>query len=314
LARDDPQHALDLILEAWSTYNGVSGTRLWPEIFSQFVLIGLAEKALEYVRRIPEGMEFDAAIALCLINTKAMETGALIDHVAVLEEAAAIAAQVSSPPIRADAEGRVAVEFAKRGMLDRAMQEDPDAYAWVNRDRRRKLGHYLAVTGRPDEALDLVGTSFGSDPSDIALAHTLIDALLASGDVDRARSLAESLEPAKERAAACRRIAERLLADGRRDEAAALAVSAFESLVAETGWSFWNQNVLEAAARTVVDTTGPEALIGRVARLWRDATDRDVLAGQLALASPLVVSRPQVAIDIATSFGWVDEFLGSIQP
>lgn len=314
MARDDPRHALDLILEAWRTYNGLSEASLWPEIFSQFVLIGLAEKALEYARQIPEGDEFGAVVALCLINARAMETGARIDHVVVLEEAAAVARRVSFPPVRADAMGRVAVEFAKLGMLDRAMQDDPEASAWINRDRRRRLGGYLAATGRPDEALELVGTSFGGDSGDIELAHAIIDALLAEGDVDRARSLAESLEPTKERAAAWRRIAERLLADGHRDEAAALAASAFESLVAEPGWSFGKQDTLEAAARSVVHTTGPDALIGRVRGLWRDATDRDVLAVQLALASPLAASRPEIAVDIAASFGWVDEFLDSIQP
>jgi tetratricopeptide (TPR) repeat protein len=311
LAASDPRHAQTLLIEAMTIFNGVTeyGTRptLWPEMFGELVLTGAADEAIGYARSIPAEEDFDGAIALCRINERAMEAGVDLDYIAVLEEAAARADAVSFPPMRADAQARVAVEFARRGMLKRALRGGGEP---ADRERSRRVARYLADSGRPYEALEVLGSA----PPDRTngVEHAIVRALLEAGDLDRALEVAQTIEPLGDRAQALSAVAERLLLEGQTARAQALASTELAAIIDVSTWYSGQQAALQAGVTAMAHVVGGTVLLERVGERWRNASDVATLASQLIMIAPLVTSRPEVATDLGSSFTWVDHFLLSI--
>ena len=299
----EPEQAATLLRRAIATLNPIEEFRFrptpWTRVAADLLLVGDPAAALDLAGRLPPD---DAAIALCEIAKAAQRIGTHLDMEGIVDAAARAAATVDSP-MRSMVDARVAVEYARLGLLERA-----DRAAAASPEARRAVTEHLAQSGRVGDGLRILGKELGQGHT-ADTEQAIVAALLASGDFSEAERVARAVQLPGPRAELLAQVA-RSLAPHADADAQRLAADALRVL-ARMDHQFDAERI-EKVATALAETGQTGLLLETIRHEWLVAGGLEALAARLGLASPLVRNHAAVAAELASSFDWVDDFLCSL--
>ncbi|MDQ3764686.1 MAG: hypothetical protein M3460_25075 [Actinomycetota bacterium] len=295
----EPERAANLLRRAIAILNPIERLRCrptpWTTMAADLVLVGDPAAALDLAGRLPSD---DAAIALCKISETAQQTDAGLNLAQILDSAARIAAATDSS-ISDMVTARVAVEYARIGILDRAI-----AIAATNARATRAITAFLARSGHVEDALRILGDDLGQNEHNTDTEQAIVTALLAAGDYAEAERVARTVRQPGPQAGLLAQTARALAPQ---DVAQQLATEALRLL---PHMNEFDGEWIEEVAAALTETGQLGTLLEAIHQEWLRADRLDVLATRLGLASPLVRAHAEVATGLAGSFEWVDNFFG----
>jgi hypothetical protein len=298
----EPQHAATLLRRAIAILNPIERFNYrptpWTKVAADLLLVGDPAAALDLAGRLPPD---DAAIALCAISETAQRIGAELDLTQVVD-AAAQEAEAIDPSYRDMVDTRIAVEYARIGLLDRAVHA-----ATGSADARRAVAEHLARSGRAEDGLRILGDSL-DEWHNADAEQAIVTALLAAGGYGEAERVARTVRQPGPRAELLAQVA-RALAPLAAADAQRLATDALTLL---PHMDQFDVERIDKVAAALAETAQLGTLLRTIRQEWLGADGSEALATRLGLASPLIRTRLELAAGLAGSFGWVDNFLGSL--
>jgi hypothetical protein len=255
----EPDRAATLLRRAIASLNQIErfGYRPtpWTNVASDLVLVGDPDAALDLASRLPPD---DAAVALCEIAETAHRIGAVIDSARTIDSAAEIAATIDASSVQLQwVVPRVALAYAKIGMLDRAI-----AVAAANGAAQRAIAAHLARSGHPNDALRILGDDLGHEHRDMDAEEAIVTALLTAGDYAEAAHVARAVREPGVRAGLLARTA-RALAPRQPAEARQFAMDALSLL---PDLNQFHVQWIEELAAALAETGEPATLLETIRR------------------------------------------------
>jgi hypothetical protein len=282
--------------------------RAW--LCGDWIRAGSTDGALALLNQIPSTDLFSLLHARCAISKANAETGSLCGG-AALDVQQSLESTVEWLPavdarLRAHAAARLAVEFARHGRLDRALdmaESDQDKPTQVVLD----VAEFLVASGQLDSAEQLFADA-SSMPDNLTTA--LVDTAISSGDLQRALDLAGTRRSKDASAILMARIARR--SSGLAADLARTVVQATLDMLPQIQDNKTRRSVIQDLAWAIADLDGDDGLLRVVHQTWSDCIDLGSLVDCFLLAGPLCADRSEFSIELASSLPWVSKSLRAL--
>jgi hypothetical protein len=278
----------------------------WCDTCVSYATHGWWDIAMKIAGVLVQHDTFDGASALRDLAQVARKRGDLARAADLLVQAKTSATRVAFPPLRSGLLASIAAEYVRMGQLGEAMKDDL-VTSGFRQEILDSIAAVLSSAGQTEEAIRLITAPDGRLIGPRALP-ALVDAFLAAGDVPQALRMARLLDDPSQRAEKLTHIASALLASGQREPAQELIAEA----VSLTG-AFSNPksvgDFLRNVAEKLEQAGETDAAVRLVEDRWLTAPTRTQLLDRLPVIEPIIPRLPQVALQIPSSFEWVEDML-----
>jgi hypothetical protein len=273
---------------------------LRANLCGDWVKMGMADEAMALLGRVPTVDAVTQVFARCAIAQAAAEAAFAelkIDTPTLLTEAENLLPAVPAP-LHIHAAARLAVEWAREGNRDRAL--DLDSFGDRESLVRSHVAQLLADTEQPEDARRLFSDD-ASMPDE--LVTKLVDAALATGQPREAADLAWTRTSPDSRAALLARVACR--GHDADTAVAAEVVQPALDLVPEIDNTYERREVTIDLGRAISHIYGTEELLGVVHNEWRRDLTPGAVVDILSFADPLFDKESELSIELANSLSWL---------
>jgi len=294
-------HALDTAMAVVDALNAAPRFGFvptpWCDTAVTFAKLGHWNIAMQIANSLIAHDVFDGSSALLALAGQARKDCDRSGAEALLVQARRHAPHIHVS-MQSDVLAKVAKEYALLGKPNEATKDE----FLMSKVGQGPIAVGLAESGRIEEAAARIEAA-GTNLSDFARS-SLIDAFVNAGDLTRALSTAQSMHDGSTRAEKLVSIASRFVRSGQPDEAhrmisAAMAPTKFYS-------SFSRTSFLKGVITVLTDAGDSAGAARIVEQEWLMASSRSDLLYLVPVVAPLIPLQPDIAVEIASSFDWVE--------